>query len=200
MSCGLNCNFLFLPFILLSIIYYFGIDIISYKIMKMKYFLEIFIAGYAGYLFLYKVIIYCLIQNDNQSVKEEYKDYYIDFGVCILKDIDSFSYFLTNFLPEMMIIAASGYGILISFKSRLLKKTDSLSKNITNVKLTKRIVLIYLFFVAFTYFHFSYLGLFYMLCLQFVMLLNSLKFNDLITIKIYIVLFNCYYIFTNHSF
>ena len=183
-SCGLNFNFLFLPFVSVSMIYYPAIELLSPKLMKLKYFLEIFTVGYASYLFLYKVIIYSLIKNENQSVTKDYKNYYIDLGICTLRDKDSYYYFFLNFLPELIIIAASAYGILTSFRCRLLKKTDTLSKNITSVQLTKIILIIYLFFVAFTYFHFSYLSLFYMICIQFVMLLNSLKINYKVIKKI----------------
>ena len=177
-SCGLNFNYLFLPFVLISVIYFFAIESLSFKLMKLKYFLEIFTVGYASYLFLYKVIIYSLIKNKNESVLVNKKDYFIDLGICTLKDIDSLLYFFLNFFPELIIIAASGYGVLISFQSRLLKETDTLSKNINGVKLSKLILIIYLFFIAFTNFHFSYISLLYMISNQFVMLLNSFKFND----------------------
>ena len=183
LSCGLNYNYLFLPLILICIIYYCAIESISYKVIKLKYLLEIFIIGYASYLLLYKSIIYSLIKNENNSIKE-YKEFYINFGVITLKDINSYPYFFLNFVPELIIIAANGYGILVSFRSRLLKKTDTLSKNITGVRLTKMILVIYLFFVVLTYFQFSYLGLFYMICIQIIMLLNSLKFHDKIIKKI----------------
>ena len=183
-SCGLNYNYLFLPFVLICIIYYFAIEKLSIKMLKLKYFLEIFIVGYASYLFLYKVIIYSLIKNDNESITKDYKDYYIDLGICTLKDRDSYNYFFLNFLPELIIIGASGYGNLISFRCRLLKETDTLSKNINSAKLTSYIIIIYLFLVAFTNFYFSYLSLFYMLCIQFIMLLNSFKFNDRIIKKL----------------
>ena len=62
LSCGLNYNYFFLPLILLCIIYYFAIESLSYKILKLKYFLEIFIVGYTSYLFLYKLVIYSLIK------------------------------------------------------------------------------------------------------------------------------------------
>ena len=189
LSCGLNYNYLFLPLILLSIIYYFALESISYKVIKLKYLLEIFIIGYASYILQYKSIIYSFIKNGNNLIIEN-KEFYINFGVITLKDIDSYPYFFLNFLPELIIIAANGYGILVSFRSRLLKKTDTLSKNITGVRLTKMILVIYLFFVVFTYFQFSYLGLFYMICIQIIMLLNSLKFHDKIIKKILKVILN----------
>ena len=190
LACGLNSNYLFLPFVLISIIYYFAIENLSFKALKLKYFLEIFSVGYASYIFIYKVIIYSLIQNDNQSVIDN-SCFYIDFGVCILKDyienkeniknkenIEFSNNFFLTFAPELIIIAVSGYGILISFRSRLLKKTDTPSTNISAVKLSKYILFIYLIIVSFTNLNLSYLSLFYILCFQLVMLFNSLKFQD----------------------
>ena len=185
-SCGLNYNYLFLPFVLICIIYYFAIEKLSIKMLKLKYFLEIFTVGYASYLFLYKVIIYSLIKNNNESIIKDYKDYYIDLGICTLKDKDSYNYFFLNFLPELIIISASGYGNLISFRCRLLKETDTLSKNINSAKLTSYIIIIYFFLIAFTNFYFSYLSLFYILCIQLIMLLNSFKFNEKIIKKVLI--------------
>ena len=177
-SCGLNYNYLFLPFVFISLIYFFAIEQLSFKLLKFKYFLEIFTIGYASYLLVYKMIIYSLIKNGNESILYTKKDYYKDLGVCTLKDIDSYYYFSLNFLPEIIIIAATGYGILISFQSRLLKETDTPSTNINSVKLTKFILIIYLILTAFTNFNFSYMSLFYMICIQLVMLLNSFKFTD----------------------
>ena len=190
LACGLNSNYLFLPFVLISIIYYFAIENLSFKALKLKYFLEIFSVGYASYIFIYKVIIYSLIQNDNQSVIDN-SCFYIDFGVCILKDyienkeniknkenIEFSNNFFLTFAPELIIIAVSGYGILISFRSRLLKKTDTPSTNISAVKLSKYILFIYLIIVSFTNLNLSYLSLFYILCFQLAMLFNSLKFQD----------------------
>ena len=183
-STGLNYNILFLPFVLISIIYFWIIGKISFKLIKFRYFLEIFTLGYAGYLFLYKTNIYSLIINDNKSITEDNKNYYINFGICALKDLNSNNYFYLNFIPELIMISACIYGILVSFQCRLLKKTDIISKRINGVKLTKYILIIYLFLVEFTVFYFSYLSLLYMLCIQIVFLLNSFKFHSRIMKKI----------------
>ena len=169
----------------MSIIYFFAIENLSFKAIKLKYFIEIFNVGYASYLLIFKIIIYSLIQNDNQSVINN-SNFYIDFGVCILKDyiknkknIENYDdNFFVTFVPEIIIICVSGYGVLISFRSRLLKKTDTPSTNISSAKLTGYIIFIYLIIVAFTNLNLSYLSLFYILCFQFIMLINSLKFHD----------------------
>ena len=122
--------------------------------------------------------------NDNNSIKEDNKNYYINFGVCTLKNLDSNRYFYLNFIPELIIIFACIYGLLVSFQCRLLNKTDVVSKKINGVKLTKYILAIYLFLVEFTVFNFSYLSILYMLCIQIVFLLNSFKFHSRIMKKI----------------
>ena len=105
-SCGLNYNYSFLPFVLISIIYYFAIESISSRVLKLKYLLEIYFVGYASYLFIYKVSIYSLIRNNTIST-QKMNEFFINFGVITLKDKDSYPYFFLNFLPELIIIAAS---------------------------------------------------------------------------------------------
>jgi hypothetical protein len=83
-----------------------------------------------------------------------------------------------NFLPEIVLMAICGYGILISFRCRLLKENDKIPKIITGEKLTKYIFIIYLFLATFTNYNLSYLSLIYMLSIQFLMLMNSIKFNE----------------------
>ena len=157
-STGLNFNYLYLPIVFLCIIYFILIQKISYRYIKCRFFLEIFMIGYASYLLLYKSLIYSLIISKNQLVLEDYKDYYIDFGVCALKNLDSTYYLFLNFLPECSIIIVLIYGIIISFQCRLLKSTDIISKRISGVKITKYILIIYIFFVLFTSQYFSYLS------------------------------------------
>ena len=62
-SCGLNFNFLFLPFVSVSMIYYPAIELLSPKLMKLKYFFFFFYICYASYLFFYILFIYILIIN-----------------------------------------------------------------------------------------------------------------------------------------
>ena len=183
-SSAFNFNYLFLPFVIFALIYFFLIEKLSFKAMKLKYFIEIVTLGYSSYVFLFKVVIFSLIQNENNSITKDNKDYYIDLGVCALKDSDSIYYKIFNFLPEIVLIGVCGYGMFISFECRLLKESDKITKNITSIKLTKYIFIIYIFFTAFTSYNLSYLSSFYMICIQITMLLNSLKFHETIIKKI----------------
>ena len=195
-STGLNFNYLYLPIVLISIIYFILIEKISYKLMKCRFFFEIFTVGYASYILLYKGLIYSLIISGNKSVLVDYKDYYIDFGICALKDVNSTYYLCLNFLPECNIIVVCVYAVIVSFRCRLLKNKDIISKKITSIKITKYILIIYIFFVQFTLLNLSYLSLFYMICIQTVMLLNSFKFHSRIMKKILksVSIFLCFFI------
>ena len=57
-------------------------------------------------------------------------------------------------------MAVCGYGILVSFRCRLLKESDKITKIITGEKLTKYILIIYLFLATFTNYNLSYLKTF----------------------------------------
>ena len=178
LSSSFNFNYLFLPFILIGTLYLTCIGNFKYKPMRLKYFIEIFVIGYSSYLLLFKVIIYSLIKNEDESVTITYKDFLIDLGICILKDRDSNFFFIMNFLPETLIILLSGYGILISFRSRLLTPGDLKVKKITNFKLSKYALIIYVLLVACTLFNLSFLSLFYIICIQVVLFLCSIKFRE----------------------
>ena len=173
-----NYNYLFLPFIAISMLYLLCIENFNKLSMRWKYFLEIFTIGYASYLLLIKFIVYLLIKNDDQTVKVKKKSLFIDLGFIILKNTESDKYFLLNFASEMFVIGASGFSILTSFRCRLIKPSDLEVKNITHLKLSKYIVILYLLIIFLTMFNLSYLSLFYVVCIQFLILLTSVKFSE----------------------
>ena len=193
-SSSFNYNYSFLPFIGIGMIYLLCIENLNRRIMKLKYLLEIFTIGYACYLLLFKVIIFFLIKNEEEIVLADYKGLLLDFGCCFLKDLSSDIYLILNFVTELIVIAISAYAILISFRSRLLTPSVMDIKNITNVKLSKYILIIYFLIVASTMFNLSYLSLFYIICIQIILLLNSMKISEnkikiLFKIVIYILMF-----------
>ena len=190
LSSSFNYNYFFLPFIVIGMMYLFCIENLNWKPLRLKYFLEIFSIGYASYLLLFKIVIFLLIKNNDELVLQTKKSLFIDLGCCTLKDLDSNSYFILNFMPEIIIIAASGYGILISFQSRLLKPSDLDTKNITHLKLSKYILILYLLIVLFTMFNLSYLSLFYVICIQFLILLISVKFTERIIKSLFKIIIN----------
>ena len=178
LSSSLNFNYLSLPFIIIGLLYLSCIGNFKFRAMRFKYFAEIFVIGYSSYLLLFKIIIYSLIKNDNEYIKVDKKDLFIDLGNCILKDINSNFYFVMNFIPEILIILISGYGILISFRSRLLTPKDLRIKTITNFKLSKYAFIVYVFMVACTMFNLSFISLFYIICIQIILFLCSIKFRE----------------------
>ena len=175
-SSSFNYNYFFLPFIAISMLYLLCIENLNFRALRLKYFLEIFSLGYASYLLLYKIIVYLLIKNKDEIVLTKKISLFIDLGCCILKNLNSNVYFIMNFAPEIIIIAASGYGLLTSFRFRLLKESDLEIKNISHLKLSKYILIIYLLIVLLTMFNLSYFSLFYVVCIQFVIFLSSVQF------------------------
>ena len=136
-SSSFNYNYLFLPLVFIALIYFLALEKLSRGFLKLKYFLEIFALGYTSYLFIFKVITFSLIKNKNETILNKEKDFYIDLGVCTLIDLESYYYFINNFLPELILMAVCGYGILVSFRCRLLKESDKINKIITGEKLKK---------------------------------------------------------------
>ena len=175
---SLNFNYLFLPFSLIGVIYLPLIGSFKFRLMRLKYFLEIFVIGYASYLLMFKLTIFTLIKNENETVLVTRKNLYIDLGICILKDRDSYFYFIMNFLPEIIIIIVTGYSIIISFKSRLLTPKDLRMKTITNLKLSKYAFIIYTLMIVGTIFNLSFLSLFYIICIQLIIFLCSIKAKE----------------------
>ena len=178
LSSSLNFNYLFLPFVFIGVIYLTCIGNFKFRLMRLKYFLEIFVIGYASYLLLFKLAIFTLMKNENENVNINYKNLFIDLGNCILKDRNSNFYFIINFIPEIIIILVSGYSIIISFKSRLLTPKDLRVKTITNFKLSKYAFFIYVLIVACTMFNLSFLSLFYIICIQIIIFLCSIKAKE----------------------
>lgn len=196
-SSSFNYNYLFLPFIVIAMIYLMCIENLNWRQMKIKYYLEIFTIGYASYLLLFKIIIFFLIKNEDESVLVDKKDLYIDLGCCILKNLDSYLYLILNFSTEVVTIGISGYSILTSFRCRLLKPSDMNVKTITHLKLSKYILIIYCLIVTFTVFNLSYLSIFYIFCIQFILLLSSVKLSEnkikrILKRIIYILIFTIY--------
>ena len=94
LSSSLNFNYLFLPFIFIGVIYLTCIGNFKFRLMRLKYFLEIFVIGYASYLLMFKLTIFTLIKNENENVLVTHKNLLIDLGICILKDRDSYYNFI----------------------------------------------------------------------------------------------------------
>ena len=93
-------------------------------------------------------------------------------------------------MTESVVIAVTAYGILISFRSRLLKPSDMSVKNITNLKLSKYILIIYILIVALTMFNLSYLNLSYIIFIQIILLFKTVIYILIFLISFQIILTN----------
>ena len=195
MSSAFNFSLLNLVNVILAAIYFFLIENLSIKAMKIKYLCEVFSIGYSCYSLIFKLISLVLIQNNNTSIIVDYKRIYIDFGVCYLKnfsqnytvnsteennEIDGKSnfYFYMSFLPEISVIIVSGFGLFVSFFCRTFDEKDSKYKEIKMLTLRKTILLGYCFVVLYSLFNISFLSLLYIILIQFVLLLNSIRITE----------------------
>ena len=190
MSSSFNFCYLYLINIIISTIYIFFIEKLSIKSMKIKYLCEVFSIGYSSYLLIFKIICYILINDykkfedivDNNTIKNSFikshENLYIDLGIYCLKDWDSKYNLIMTFLPDIFVIAVSGYSIIISFFCRAFNESDIKLIEIKNLTLRKIILLAYSFMVLYSLFNISFLSLVYIILIQFSLLLNSIQITE----------------------
>ena len=176
-SSSFNFSICYLIYIVIACLYLFFMEKLSIKAKKVKYLCEVFTIGYSCYLFLYKITCLILIENEDQSLIGN-NVFYINLGICYLKDRNSSFYYIMTFLSELFVIIISGYSIYISFISRLLKEEDIKYKEIKMLTLRKTILLAYCLIVVYCLFNISFLTLLYIILIQFILLLNSIKINE----------------------
>ena len=178
-SSSFNFNYLSLYYAGIGIIYLILLENLNEIPKKIKYYLEIFTIGYASYSLLFKVVTVILAIEDNDYVLN-HKETFINFGVAFLHDKDSPSpyYAILSFFTEIVMIFSSGYGIFVSFTCRTLKADDINLRRMKNITIRKLILIAYIFIIFFSVFNISYLTLFYIILIQFSLLLCSLKVNE----------------------
>ena len=178
MSSTFNFSYLYLVNIVLASIYIFFIEKLNVKAMKVKYLCEVFSCGYSSYSLIFKLICLILISNNNESLTKN-KSFYIDLGVCYLKESDLKNLnFIMTFLPEVFVVIVSGYSILVSFFCRTFEENDNKYKEIKMLTLRKTILLAYCIVVIYSLFNISFISLLYIILIQFVLLLNSIRITD----------------------
>ena len=183
LSPAFNYNYFYLPYLFIGMLYLFILGDLSRCKMKLKYLCEIFVLNFSCYLLIFKIIAICQITilktDDNEiDMEENTKLLLIDLGICCLKDLNSNYYFNMTFLSELILIAVSGFGMLISFNYRTLKPSEIIPRRLDENKLRKYMLIIYVFLIGYTVFNLSYFSLFYILSIQFVLLLSCLKLNE----------------------
>lgn len=178
MSSPFNFSYLNLVNMAIALIYFFFIESLSVKAIKTKYLCEVFSVGYSSYSLIFKLISLILIEKENDVIIKDYPDIFLNLGICYLKDKDSRFYFLMTFLPELFVIIISGYSVLISFYARTCDEKYSKYKELKMLTLRKLILLSYTFVVLYSLFNISFLSLIYIILIQFVLLLNSIRITE----------------------
>ena len=187
-SSSMNFSYLYFPLILVGMVqkFFIGKNDIPSKALKSR--LEYFSLIYSVLLLVVKIICLFQISNDEQFMVDN-EDFFLDIGICYLRNKDSSFYFTMTFLGESIVILFSLYSIITSHTCFQFKMENdaSLMKNDfwTSRKL---IVLNYVFIVSFAVFNTSFLTLFYIFLLQILFCLSSIKLNRLIIDKIFYVI------------
>ena len=132
MSSSLNCNFLYLPLIILGFILSFYISSNSNKIYTFKKSSELFIFIYSLLLLLFKIVFIVLTKDENSWVIE-HKALLINLGIKLLKNKDSTTYLVTSFIGEAILIVI---GLVSYIISKIL--IDSNFDDETNKRITKK--------------------------------------------------------------
>ena len=177
MAFSLNFNYLSIIYVAIGLVYLVLAENLNQKSKKIKYLLEIFTIGYASYTLLFKIVIIILAVENNDSVINN-KDFYIDLGIIYLHDKKSTYYLFLSFCPDIIMILSSGYGIYISFKCRTLVNEDINFRKMKKITIRNLILISYIFIILFAVFNISYLTLFYIVLIQFCLLLSSLKVKE----------------------
>ena len=178
MSSSFNFSYLYLMNIVIGSIYFIFIEKLSEKAIKVKYLCEVFSIGYSCYSLIFKIITLILIENNNEFITKSYPQFFIDLGICYLKDKESKFNFLMTFIPEIIVIIVSGLSILISFFCRTFDEKDSKYKEIKMLTLRKTILLVYISVVLYSLFNISFLSLLYIILIQLILLLNSIRITE----------------------
>jgi hypothetical protein len=178
MSSPFNFSYLNLVNMAIALIYFFFIESLSVKAIKTKYLCEVFSVGYSSYSLIFKLMSLVLIEKENDAIIKDYPDIFLNLGICYLKDKDSRFYFLMTFIPEIFVIIVSGYSVLISFYARTCDEKYSKYKELKMLTLRRLILLAYTFIVLYSLFNISFLSLIYIILIQFVLLLNSIRITE----------------------
>ena len=184
-SSSMNFSYLYIPLILLGIVqkFFIGKNDIPSKALKSK--LEYFSLIYSVLLLVIKIICLYEANNDAQFISEN-EDFFLDIGICYLRNKDSSFYFTMTFLGESIVILLSLYSIIISHACFQFKMENDASLMKNDFWSSRNLIILnYIFILSFAVFNTSFLTLFYLLLLQILLCLSSIKLNRLIIDKIF---------------
>ena len=183
MSSSLNCNFLYLPFILLGFILSFYISSNSHKIYTFKKTSEFLSFIYSLLLLIFKIVFIVLTKKDNSWVKE-HDAIFIDLGIKILKDKDSTAYLVTTFIGESILIVIALVSFIISNILIDYNFNDETNKKITKKEMSsllkKHLMITYIIFLGFAIFNTSVMTMIYILIIN-ILLLSIAKHSNIVT-------------------
>ena len=177
-SSSINFSYLYLPFIFVALIIYIFLSRNNHQSSKKcKLILEIITLIYAILLTIFKIVFIILIKNDISFIKDN-KDFFLDLGICYLRDEDSKFYFLMTFLGESIVIFFSLYSIIISRLCNDFRPLNDTSIMENDFWTTRNLIMLnYIFILFFATFNISFLTLYYMCAMQFIFFLDSLTNN-----------------------
>ena len=188
-SSSINFSYLYLPYIFFGIIFILLIGNNKDCSKNFKFAIEILSFIYSILLIAFKIVAFILIKinnsfkNENQDNpdnqhNQDMKEFFLNLGVCYLRDEDSNFYLIMTFLGE-------GIMLVISLCSIIISKLCGVFTPINDTSLMdnsfwenrKLIILNYIFILSFAVFNISYSTLFYMCIMQLVFFIDSLTNN-----------------------
>ena len=183
-SSSMNFNYLYFPLTLIGVIHYYfsqnkkilGLpeNGVHQKHLKLGY----LSLTYSLFLLIFKIICLYLVKNDNTFIFEN-KDIFLDLGICYLRDINSNFYFIMTFLGESIVILLSLISIIMNCSCNTFRLENDSSLKKSNFWTSRYLVIFnYLFVLTFAVFNTSFLTLFYILSLQILFFLCSIKVNE----------------------
>ena len=116
-----------------------------------------------------------LIKNDSSIISGN-KELFLDLGICYLREENTTFYFIMTFLGESIVILFSLFSFLISLLCRNFKQENDISLMKNSFWNTRNLIFLnYFFILSFAVFNVSYSTLFYMMIIQILLFLSSIK-------------------------
>ena len=111
LSSSINFNYLYIPFIIIGLLYYCLILENKSKARRKKFILEIIVFIYSILLIIFKIVALTLINGGNEFFLD-HKNIFIDFGVSYLISENEIIYLISTFIGESLVCFFSLMGII----------------------------------------------------------------------------------------
>ena len=183
-SSSMNFSVLYYPLIIIGIFAYFLLGGNALIKKPNKFYLELSTMIYSALILIFKIVCIVLIKKDNDYILE-HKDFFLNLGICYLRDVDSTFYLIMSFLGEAIVILFSIFGIIISKLYKDINEEYDVSLIKNDFWNSRNLILLnYIFILSFAVFNVSFTTLFYMLLLQILFIMSSVKVNTNILDKV----------------